>query len=50
MAHKTQDKTEFDELPIWERIAAIVAAVPPEAWEDVPADLAENHDRYLDDA
>jgi hypothetical protein len=25
----------------------LMADVPPEAWEDVPADLAQNHEHYL---
>ena len=33
--------------PIWERLAAIGAAVPAEAWDGVPSDLATNVDRYL---
>jgi hypothetical protein len=33
--------------PIWERLAAIGAAVPADAWNDVPTDLATNVDRYL---
>jgi predicted XRE-type DNA-binding protein len=36
-----------DSRPIWEVIDAIVAGVPPEEWDKVPADLAENHDHYL---
>jgi hypothetical protein len=35
------------ERPIWERLAAIGAAVPADAWKDVPSDLATNVDRYL---
>jgi hypothetical protein len=35
------------ERPIWERLAEIGAAAPPEAWNDVPTDLATNVDRYL---
>jgi hypothetical protein len=35
------------ERPIWERLAAIGAAVPVDAWNDVPTDLATNVDRYL---
>lgn len=33
--------------PIWERLAAIGAAVPAEAWNGVPPDFATNVDRYL---
>jgi hypothetical protein len=33
--------------PIWERLATIGAAVPAEAWNDVPTDLATNVDQYL---
>lgn len=36
-----------DGRPIWEQIAEIVAQVPPEEWEKLPADLAANHDHYL---
>jgi hypothetical protein len=35
------------ERPIWERLAAIGADVPTDAWNDVPTDLATNVDRYL---
>jgi hypothetical protein len=35
------------ERPIWERLAAIGAAVPADAWNEVPTDLATNVDRYL---
>ncbi len=35
------------ERPIGERLAAIGAAVPADAWNDVPTDLATNVDRYL---
>jgi hypothetical protein len=34
-------------LPIWERLASIGAAVPGDAWNDVPTDLSANVDRYL---
>jgi hypothetical protein len=36
-----------DRAPIWERLAAIAAALPADTWIDVPTDLAENADRYL---
>jgi hypothetical protein len=35
------------ERPIWERLSAIGAAIPAEAWKDVPTDLATNADHYL---
>jgi hypothetical protein len=33
--------------PIWERLAAIGAAVPADAWTGVPSDLAANVDEWL---
>lgn len=36
-----------DSRPIWEVIAERAAAIPPEEWEKLPTDLAENHDHYL---
>ena len=36
-----------EDIPIWERLAAIGAAVPGDAWNDVPTDLSANVDRYL---
>jgi hypothetical protein len=41
------DTQPISEPPIWERLAAIGADVPPEAWDEVPTDLASNVDRYL---
>jgi hypothetical protein len=35
------------DIPIWERLASIGAAVPEDAWNDVPTDLSENIDHYL---
>lgn len=35
------------EVPIWERLASIGAAVPGDAWETVPNDLSANVDQYL---
>jgi hypothetical protein len=35
------------QTPIWERLAALGAAVPKDAWADVPTDLATNVDQYL---
>jgi hypothetical protein len=32
---------------IWEEIDEIARQVPEEAWEQVPADGAEQHDHYL---
>jgi len=36
-----------DSRPIWEVIAERAATIPPEEWEKLPTDLAENHDHYL---
>jgi antitoxin component of MazEF toxin-antitoxin module len=33
--------------PIWERIAALVADIPPEELDKVPTDGASQHDHYL---
>lgn len=33
--------------PIWEVVAEIGAALPAEAWKDVPSDLSKNLDHYL---
>jgi len=35
------------DIPIWERLATIGAAVPGDAWNDVPTDLSTNVDDYL---
>jgi hypothetical protein len=35
------------DIPIWERLASIGAAVPEDAWNDVPTDLSRNVDHYL---
>jgi hypothetical protein len=37
----------FGSRPMWERIVAIGQAVPLEAWEMIPTDLATNLDHYL---
>ena len=36
-----------DRRPIWEKIKGIMADVPPQEWEKVPTDLAQNLDHYL---
>jgi Arc/MetJ-type ribon-helix-helix transcriptional regulator len=36
-----------DSHPAWERIVAIGQAVPQEAWNSAPTDLATNLDHYL---
>lgn len=36
-----------DGRSLLEKIAAITASIPPEEWEKVPSDLAQNHDHYL---
>lgn len=33
--------------PIWERIAELVADIPPEELDEVPAGGASRHDHYL---
>jgi hypothetical protein len=35
------------DIPIWERLALIGAAVPEDAWDNVPTDLSVNVDHYL---
>jgi hypothetical protein len=35
------------DIPIWERLASIGAAVPEDAWDNVPTDLSVNVDHYL---
>ena len=32
---------------IWNKIDALIASAPPDAWKDVPTDLSHNHDHYL---
>ena len=32
---------------LWDEIDEIVASVPEDAWDEVPADGAANHDHYL---
>jgi antitoxin component of MazEF toxin-antitoxin module len=34
-------------VPIWERIAALVADAPPEELAKLPADGASQHDHYI---
>jgi hypothetical protein len=41
------DMTSDTGSPIWQRLASIGAAVPADAWNDVPNDLAANVDQYL---
>jgi hypothetical protein len=38
---------EIKEQPIWERIADLSEAMPPETWQSLPRDLAQNIDKYL---
>jgi Arc/MetJ-type ribon-helix-helix transcriptional regulator len=33
--------------PIWEEILELTADVPDEEWENLPTDLAEQHDHYI---
>jgi len=40
-------KSSGDPRPIWEKIAEISASIPLEEWDELPADLAANHDHYL---
>ena len=40
-------KVASDTRPIWKKIAEIVADIPPEEFDKLPTDLAENHDHYL---
>jgi hypothetical protein len=41
------NRKDADERPIWDIIAEIGAAVPPEEWAKVPRDLSINLDHYL---
>jgi hypothetical protein len=34
-------------IPVWERLASSMAALPKDALESLPEDLAEQHDHYL---
>jgi hypothetical protein len=45
--HAAGDSISGSELPVWERIVEIGAAVPTEDWARVPRDLAKNLDHYL---
>ena len=36
-----------DGRPIWELIEEDNRTIPPEVWDDLPADLAIQHDHYL---
>jgi hypothetical protein len=45
-------ESDADDSPVglsslWNEIDEIVAAVPDDAWDEVPADGAANHDHYL---
>jgi Arc/MetJ-type ribon-helix-helix transcriptional regulator len=33
--------------PIWEEILELTADVPAEEWDQLPSDLAEQHDHYI---
>lgn len=33
--------------PIWEIIEEENRSIPPEVWDDLPTDLAEQHDHYI---
>jgi Arc/MetJ-type ribon-helix-helix transcriptional regulator len=33
--------------PIWEEILELTADVPDEEWDNLPTDLAEQHDHYI---
>jgi Arc/MetJ-type ribon-helix-helix transcriptional regulator len=33
--------------PIWEVFQEIARSVPPETWDDLPADLSDQHDHYI---
>lgn len=38
---------EWPRKPIWERIAELIADVPPEELDKMPVDGASQHDHYL---
>jgi hypothetical protein len=40
------EETE-EQPPIWERIANLSEAMPPETWQSLPSDLSQNIDKYL---
>jgi hypothetical protein len=33
--------------PVWELLDEVLGPVPPEQWNKIPHDGAENHDHYL---
>jgi Arc/MetJ-type ribon-helix-helix transcriptional regulator len=43
----SQARADQSRKPIWERIQDLTADVPDEAWDKLPADLAEQHDHYI---
>lgn len=45
MADQTPD--EADTRPLEDKIAEIVARVPAEEWEKLPADMGDNLDHYI---
>ena len=44
---KTGKPEPVKEPPIWERLASIAKTVPDDVWQNVPADLSANLDKYL---
>jgi hypothetical protein len=42
-----QANTDRNSRPIWELFNEFTESLPPEAFEDLPADGAAQHDRYL---
>ena len=41
------DGATQENKPVWEEILELTADVPPEEWDKLPSDLAEQHDHYL---
>ena|SRR5947209_2106773 len=42
-----QEATAQEHKPIWEIIEEENRSIPPEVWDALPTDLAEQHDHYI---
>lgn len=47
LSEKDVTQGRVDVRPLWEIAEEISSQVPPEEWEKLPADGAEQHDHYL---
>jgi Arc/MetJ-type ribon-helix-helix transcriptional regulator len=45
--NRTQQPSAEAGKPIWEIIEEENRSIPPEVWDDLPTDLAAQHDHYI---